>query len=256
MITPELIHIVNCPFWDKEVSIYRIENFLSENDFSLIKDYVFSFAELSLHSQNFDSKTIIDENGKETSLMGYFRNRPFRKVWHLGHYPGYWQQSKETIYDFALNTALPAMLHPILLRLIRKCKEVSILQEDWIPTRTIVNLLGNGRTLDGHCDANLNETDIDGEAHTVSATLYIRLPSKGGNLWFADGFVSHPTENSLAIFNGAHAYHGVSAVNDEDPNFVRFALTTRFVRARDLLFPADAAMLYPPKPGMFDNYYV
>ena len=252
MIEPNIVHLAKCPFHDIERNVYTVDNFLDEDTFSLIKDYVFSFSEFSLTSQNFDTKTITEESGDQRKLMGYYRNRPFRKIWHLGHYPGYWKQSKHTIYDFAFKTAIPEMVHPLIFKYFQKIKEVSVLQDDWIPTRTIINLLNNGRTLDGHCDSNLNETDLINYAPTVSATLYINLPTRGGNLWFADGFIWTPKVNSLAIFEGSRVFHGVSAVDDDDPNFTRYALTTRFVRARDLLFPADAPMFYPPDEKIFE----
>lgn len=244
----ELVKIatVKCTFTLNEVDVFEMQDFLPLEDFNRIREFTETYINNTGIGQNADRRTIIDGNGNRKFTIEYYGNRPFRLLWNLGHTPKYWQQDKSTIEAF-FEKALVNNTHPLIYRYLKKCKnEIPLFQGDWLPIRCVINVLGNGLCLDIHGDGNFHEVDLEKPAQVVSTTLYMRLPKSGGNLFFTDGFKSTPKENSLAMFDGQAVLHGVTEVNDPDPNFVRIAMTTRWCRIQDLLFPNEAPMIYPP----------
>jgi hypothetical protein len=246
MIEPTKVATVKCSFLLNEVDVFEIKNFLTDAEFARIREFIEAYIGHTGVSQNGDRRTIVDDDGRRVFTLEYYGNRPFRLVWNLGHTPKYWQQNPSTINEF-FNKALRDNVHPLVYRYLMKCKnEIALFQGDWLPIRCVINVLGNGLCLDIHGDGNFHEVDLEKPAQVVSTTLYMRLPAAGGKLFFSDGFMMTPEENSLVMFDGQAVLHGVSETRDPDPNFIRVAMTTRWCRIQDLLFPTVTPMLYPP----------
>jgi hypothetical protein len=243
MIYPEIEHSGICPFTLQHYELYAVKDFLDPHTFSLLKDYVNSYVSVTKIGQNFDNQTITDKDGNTRKLMGYFENRPYRKLWDISHEPGYWAQSRATLKDFAYGR-INSITHPVIKKVLYKIRdEVAIFQgQDWIPLRGLINILHKGQTLDIHFDGNLHLLDLPDEV--MSSTLYLNIPTKGGNLWFADDYLYETSENALAIFDGNKIMHCATAPDDIDPDFIRLAITVRWVKPSSFLLPADGPLLY------------
>lgn len=247
----ETVHSGVCAFTQEPFDVFVCENFLDANTFLLLKNFVRSYVNTTKIGQNFDAQQIKGEDGKQTKLMGYFDNRPYRKMWYLPHFPGYWANSKATINEFSYEN-IKKNVHPIIWKVLQKIKTKlkPFSEGEWIPIRGIMNVLKNGKELGSHFDGDAHLLDMPTEVYTT--TLYLNVPSKGGNLWFSDGFVFKVQENALAYFDGNKVYHGVTASVDDNPDFVRLAISIRWVKPDSFLFEADAPLLYPPPENIED----
>lgn len=228
------------PFTLRHHDIFMVPNFLEPHEFESIRAYVENYIALTPAGRNFEDKTITVD-GVQRKLLGAGHYRPYFKHFDLTHLPNYWDQSKDTIEKFAWDM-LPKQTHPLVVKLIKKCKALESLQGDWVPYRCLINQLSTGKTLDWHTDGSLFK--IDNGAECISFTYYTHPPEGGGRLWTSSGYISPPVqENSLIYFDGSQAYHGVTEVTGST---TRLALTFRFARASNFIFPKDGPMLYPP----------
>lgn len=242
----KLLHTVDDAITGELTPIYVCEDFHSIQTYNALKAYSRNFLNMSLASVNYDAK-IIDKGDKKVDLVSIHSDRKFRKLWHISGEKDYWSQSKTTIFEWGWK-AVRKEVHPLLFQHLLKVKDLPLLKdENWIPVRGLMNILKNGKTLDGHFDGIVHECDMEKPTQVFSVTYYLDIPSSGGKLWSSDRFSFVPLQNSIVMFDGSRMYHGVTAPNDVDPNFVRLAFTARFIKAEDLIFPADGPMLYPPK---------
>jgi hypothetical protein len=228
------------PFTLRTHDIFMSSEFLDPHEFKSIRAYVENYIALTPASRNFEDKSIVVD-GVTKKLMGASHYRPYFKHFDLSHLPEYWNQSVNTIEKFAWDT-LPKQTHPLVVSLIKKCKALEALQGDWVPYRCVINQLTDGKTLDWHSDGSSFKMVTDAEC--ISCTYYTHAPESGGHLWTSSGYMSPDVEeNSLFWFEGSKMYHGVTEVKGKQ---TRLALTIRFARAKDFLFPADGPLLYPP----------
>jgi hypothetical protein len=246
MTTCKLLHTTRCSITDELTEIFVCEEFHSPEVFEQMKSYARNHLNMSLASINYDAKSLT-KDGKKVNVVSVLSDRKFRKLWHISNEPGYWDQTTKTIYDWGW-AAVRKEVHPLIFQHLLKLKnEVEIFKEgNWIPVRGLMNILPNGKTFDGHFDGIVHECDMDKPTTVYSCTYYMDIPTSGGALWSSDRFSFVPEPNSVVIFDGSRMYHGVTAPKDVKPDFVRLAITARFIKAEDLLFPNEQPMLYPP----------
>lgn len=220
--------------------VWTYQNFLNPNVHQLINFYVNNLKNDVF--DNYEGRTITND-GISYRLKDTAEHRRYHKLWNLTYSPNYWDQTNDTIYEWA-KTQYRQIMHPAMKLLVDKVLTVPPFnndQENWIAIRGIFNLLKPGIPLDPHQDG--MSFIMDTEKYPMySATYYIDVPGEGGEFWDERGFLYKPSNNDLLINIGSKYIHGVRASTE-----FRIGVSIRFVRSTDLLLPGSVdKLLYKP----------
>lgn len=190
---------------------------------------------------NFEGRTIT-HNNSHYKLVGTNHYRPYQKLWDLSQTKEYWDQTSDTIYDWA-NENYRRFMHPSIRLLAEKIKSVEPFKgKKWVVVRGILNILEPGVELGPHHDSNQYIYDFINK-DLYSATYYIDVEdSEGGEFWDERGFMHKPKNNELLVNIGNKYYHGVRPSNK-----FRLGMTMRFYEPQDLILGDIDSLLYKPE---------
>jgi len=187
-------------------------------------------------------------DGQRVNLAGTHFRHNYIKLWAANDYKEFYYQTPETIQEWCwkntrtnLSTGLRALMDEI---------EKSDMFDEIgpvVPLRFFVNHFPPDFCMDLHIDASRQEMPVDLENDDLwSVTYYLKVPKEGGELWFQDtDFEYKPEINTLAVFNGNKAYHGVKGVPAGDSD--RISITIRYAEIKDLMLPGHPdKFLYKP----------
>jgi hypothetical protein len=232
--------MIRLPRLQDPTDIWTYQNFLNPDIHQLIEFYVNNLKNDII--DNYEGRTIA-YGDKSYRLKHTAEHRNYHKLWNLSYAPEYWNQTNDTIYEWA-NNQYRQVMHPAMKLLIDKVLLVPPFnkdQEKWVAVRGIFNLLKPGIPLDPHLDSMVFIMDCN-KYPTYSATYYIDVPGEGGEFWDERGFLFKPLNNSLLINIGSKYLHGVRASTK-----FRVGVTIRFIKSTDLVLPGNIdELLYKP----------
>ena len=210
------------------------ENFLDSKFFTQIENFLILATESQ--ADNFEGRELSYGNEK-FKLIGTFHYRPYIKLWDLSQHKDYWNQTNDSILDWA-NKNYGCVIHPVARKLISKIQQVEpFAGQDFVAVRGILNLLKPGVPLDAHQDGG-GFIYQDDSVNVYSATFYVQTEGEGGEYYDLRGFIHKPNPNSLLVNIGNRTLHGVRASDK-----LRLGITIRFIRAQDLLLPGSVDQL-------------
>lgn len=187
----------------------------------------------------------ISYGDKSFDIKNTNEKHPYQQLWYLPRIAGYYDQTNDTIAEWA-TTKYHQLMHPAIRHLANKILTVapfSDYQGDWVILRGVFNYMNPGVELWPHADGAPYVMDIF-KYPTYSATYYASVEGNGGEFWDERGFIYKPINNSLLInkAQGIHWTHGVRASDQ-----YRLGVTLRFVKATDLYLPGSIdQLLYKP----------
>lgn len=219
---------------DEFSDVWVYKEFLPEDLYKTIEAYLF-FLDDSV-SNNYEGRKI-SLSGKTYSLIGTSGYRPYRKIFQLNEIEGYWNQTEDSIYNWASNN-YRKIIPPVLRFLGEKILDLDPFKgKKFIISRGIYNILEPGKSLDIHIDHNMYCSKGD----TWSSTYYINVDGEGGEFYDIRGLFYKPSNNSLLI-NKGNIEHGVAPSSKK-----RLGITLRFDEPSNLILPGSIdALLYKP----------
>lgn len=220
--------------------IWTYQNFIDTNLHSTIVSYL----------NNLKDEVVVNEEGrhikyndKTYKITNTVEKNPYHLLWNLSYLPDYYNQTNETIVQWA-SSQYKQLMHPVLRVFVGKLLETepfSNLPGGWVAMRGIFNVLGPNNELWPHTDGAMYLMDTFNYP-TYSATYYASVEGNGGEFWDERGYVYKPVNNSLLINIGSKTLHGVRASDQ-----YRLGISIRFNKASDLNLPGNIKdFLYKP----------
>ncbi len=216
--------------------VWVYDEVLPKSLFSTLRQYALDT--INYNHVNYEGRKL-QFKGQQFTMIGASNYRAYLKLWQLSELDGYWDNTNETIHEWAAKN-YTKVINPNILMLIEYLKRLEPLNKDvWIPIRGLVNVLDPGVSLDNHKDRNRY---ISQNNNLVSATFYLKTDGEGGEFWDERGFMYKPNENSVLFNLGSLWYHGVRPSTE-----LRLAITVRFYKAQDLYLPGSVdKLMYKP----------
>lgn len=230
----------------KVCKVWVYKDIFTQEKMSLFQHYINQAIQnqtrINVEGRNFNL------GGQHVTLAGTHHRHDYIKIWSINNFKEYYYQTNDSIYDWCKDN-IRRNLSPGLRNLVEVIEQANAFKDigTVIPVRFFVNYFKAGVPMELHTDGGRYELNLDLEKNDLwSATYYLQVPKVGGELWFPGLFEHKPEVNSLALFNGNHALHGVKASPEDDVD--RVSITVRYARVADLILPGDLdKFLYKPK---------
>jgi hypothetical protein len=225
--------------------LYKYTDVYSDKFYKTLKDTVIS------HLTNYNKLTYLTHRtsfsleGKRLHIASHAQNDRLQKVvYDLTFVKEYWDQTNDTIYDWAWDY-LQNNIHPVFFQHINTFRNLKPHTDDmdsWIPFRWHINYLDYSRYLHLHADMNHQyfNTPLCHEARARSLTFYLHdhVEGHGGELYFLNGHIHKPIQNEGVLINGNAVLHGINSNMNPDKT-PRLAFTTRWAHKDDLYLPGS-----------------
>jgi len=227
------------------LNLYTYKNVYDDHIYKQLKNTIVSH--LNNHNQVTSAgykthNTTFIHNDKKLHLLSNVSKtvQRYQQVFFdLSMERNYWNQTKDTIHDWAWNE-LHKTTHPLMYHHLSHFKSIEPHDEDsWIPVRCHINYLEYTKYLYMHIDMqdSIFNTPMASfaKARTLTFYLYNHIEGEGGEFYTHNGFVYKPKENEAISINGNAVLHGVNSnMNNDVP---RLAFSVRWVHKDDLYLP-------------------
>jgi hypothetical protein len=216
------------------------QNFLDKNIYQSVCSYLDNSKDDIISNSE---GRVISYGDKSYDIKSTVEQRPYHLLWYLPFLQGYYDQTNDTIAEWA-SRHYSRIMHPAVKYLkteILKVAPFSNYNGEWIALRGVFNLLEAGHELWPHVDGAAYVMDVF-KYPTYSATFYASVDGNGGEFWDDRGFIYKPKNNSLLVNIGSAYQHGVRPSDK-----TRIGITIRVVKATDLHLPGSIdKLLFKP----------